>query len=118
MPDLGITLAGLSVARARLEFARREQHNFVSSMTLYIGGGSGLWSVTHMDAMRGAGQALANRVTVVEVPGGPQAAGAWCLRGLGSNHRYATRAELDVLGARQAGRCPPPASLPRPRRAV
>lgn len=87
MPDLGITSAGLPVAQARLEFARHEQHNFASSMTLYIAGGSGLWSVTHMDAMREAGQALANRVTVVEVSGGPQAAGAWCLRGFGSNHR-------------------------------
>lgn len=72
-------------------------------MTLYLGGGSGLWRVTHMDALRGAGLAPVNRIAVVEAPGEPEAAGAWRLRGFGSNHRYATRAELDNLGARQAG---------------
>lgn len=69
----------------------------------HLGGESGPWRVTRMDTVKGAGLAPVSRIAVVEAPGQPLPADAWCLRGLASNRRYAARAELDVLGAWQAG---------------
>lgn len=102
MQSLGTTSAELPVARAKLEFALRKQYHFKVIISFYLGG-SGPWRVTHRKALRRAGLAPANRIAVVEMSGELQTVGAWCLRRFGSNHRYATRAELDVLGARQAG---------------
>ncbi len=72
-------------------------------ITSFLGGTTGPWRVTGMTAVRGAGLTLVEGLTVLEEPPGPAVPCTWRLRGLGSNHRYATRAELDVLGTVQAG---------------
>ncbi len=75
---------------------------FMGNVTTIVGGGSGPWHVTSMAAVTGAGLPPVDAIAVVEAPpAGPTPPGAWRLRGVGSNHRYASRAELTVLGARQ-----------------
>ena len=83
------------------------------SITSFLGGATGIGRVTGMAAVQGAGLAPVEGVTLSDEPGSDEprsddpeqatAPCAWRLRGFGSNHRYASRAELDVLGATQAG---------------
>ena len=73
------------------------------NVTAMPGGRSGPWRVTDMAATR-AGLLPVGAVTVAEAPpDGPAPRGAWQLRGVGSDHRCATRANLTALGARQPG---------------
>ncbi len=76
----------------------------MGNLTTILGGSSGPWRVAEMAAVTGAGLPPVSAIAVTEaLPTGPVPQGAWRLRGVGSNHRYATRAELTVLGARQPG---------------
>ncbi len=75
----------------------------MSSITHFLGGGTGPWRVTGMAAVRGAGLDPVSGITVAEGPEQPAAPCMWRLCGFGSNHRYASRAELDVLSAAQPG---------------
>ncbi len=70
----------------------------MSSTVSFHGGPSGPWQVTAMAAVTGPGLPPVPRLA--EEDAAP-ASGAWCLRGVGSNHRYASRAELDGLALRQ-----------------
>ena len=64
-------------------------------------GAFGEWRVEAVRAAVGESLPEAERLAVVE--GGGPAGAAWTLRGATSNGRYATRAELDALAARQEG---------------
>lgn len=70
----------------------------MTSTVAFHGGPSGPWRVTGMEAVAGAGLPHVAAVTVGDAPPAP---GGWCLRGVGSNHRYASRDELDELARRQ-----------------
>lgn len=74
----------------------------MSNQYSFLGGKHGLWRVLRMSAFRGAGLEAVERLDVVngELAGLPSSA-AWALQGLTSNVRYATRAEVDILRARQ-----------------
>jgi hypothetical protein len=76
----------------------------MGAVTTILGGSSGPWCVTSMVAVTGAGLPPVEAIAVAEAPPAePTPPGGWRLYGIGSNHRYATRAELTVLGARQQG---------------
>jgi hypothetical protein len=62
---------------------------------------AGPWRITGATTLRGEALPRADRLTVVEAA--PVPAAVWVLRGVTSNHRYTTRAELDGLVARQEG---------------
>jgi len=68
----------------------------------FLGGTTGEWQVTHMEAYRGSALKPVERIHVVngdaaEFPSGT----AWVLQGFTSNVRYATSAEVAALRARQ-----------------
>ncbi len=68
----------------------------------FAAGTAGDWRIIRIDAVRGAGLAVAERLAVLEgatvcVPVGT----AWLLRGVTSNTRYTTRAEDEALTASQ-----------------
>ncbi|MFN0102930.1 MAG: chlorite dismutase family protein [Bryobacteraceae bacterium] len=67
----------------------------------FIGGEHGLWNVTQMDAYRGEILAKVKRLNIVngETETNPDA--QWILRGVTSNVRYATAAEIADLRSRQ-----------------
>ena len=76
----------------------------MSGVTTMLGGSSGPWRVTDMTAVTGTGLPPVDAIAVAEAtPAEPTPPGTWRLRGTGSNHRYATRAELTVLSERQQG---------------
>lgn len=75
----------------------------VGNVTTILGGRSGPWRVASMAAVTGGGLPPVDAIAVAAGPGGPAQPGGWRLRGVGSNHRYTTRAELTVLGKRQQG---------------
>lgn len=70
----------------------------------FVGGESGVWHIERIDAVVGQALPAAPRLSVLE---GPTACATgpvrWILRGATSNTRYTTRAEVEVLVARQAG---------------
>lgn len=70
----------------------------MSSKASFHGGPSGPWRVTGMHAVTGTGLPP---VAAVDVEDAAPGSCSWCLRGVGSNHRYAARAELDELARRQ-----------------
>jgi hypothetical protein len=68
------------------------------------GGKTGTWAVTSMRNVRGDGLTAAERIDISPIDLAPSPAGAsWTLRGLISNIRYAERAEIAALKARQEG---------------
>lgn len=69
----------------------------------FIAGEHGAWQVDRVEAVKGETLAPAKRLDVVEDAQHAQGPAAWTLRGFLSNMRYATRAELDTLAARQQG---------------
>ncbi len=73
-------------------------------LVTFAGGPTGLWSVDRLDAVRGEALSAVERLAVVEGdPRSAQTEAAWLLRGVTSNERYLTRAEHEVLVARQEG---------------
>lgn len=81
----------------------------------FIGGDAGTWTVTSQRAL--CGEPLAEARAVERVDSHAASPGrhdpAWLLRGQPSNIRYATRAEVTTLGARQE-----PLGRPEARRAA
>lgn len=80
-----------------------EPHRAVSRAFMFVGGSTGSWRITKLSPIRGEGLPAAGHVAVFERPApvpGPSDA-AWILRGVTSNERYTTRAEHDLLAARQ-----------------
>jgi len=74
----------------------------VSNAFSFAAGDAGPWKVTRMIEVKGPGLAPASRLNVLNelLPAVP-AGGRWVLRGLTSNVRYATRAEMARLEAAQ-----------------
>lgn len=68
----------------------------------FAAGGSGLWRIDSIAPVVGEGLPAADRLAVFEGSLPPPGA-AWVLRGVTSNTRYATRAEVSALAARQEG---------------
>ena len=68
----------------------------------FLGGKQGIWQVVRMSSFRGSDLETVERLDVIngELTGLPLNT-SWILQGLTSNVRYATRAEVDVLRARQ-----------------
>ena len=66
----------------------------------FTGGSEGLWTVTGIRAAKGESLPNVDRLDVVN--GASTGAGAWVLRGVTSNERYATQAEKSLLTATQA----------------
>lgn len=69
----------------------------------FVGGRVGAWSVVQIQAVAGDALPVAERLDVVHgaLPTRPDGA-KWVLRGVTSNVRYTTRAEQDLLLAKQA----------------
>ena len=74
----------------------------MSNRYAFIGRGSGRWRVRSMHAVRGEALDAVGHLDIVaaEAPA-PAAPTEWVLRGLISNVRYATRAEVTALQAKQ-----------------
>ena len=74
-----------------------------SRLFTFVGGKVGAWSIVRGKAVVGAPLLVAERLDVVHgaVPAMPDGA-KWVLRGVTSNVRYTTRAEQDLLVAKQA----------------
>jgi chlorite dismutase len=70
---------------------------------LFVGAGTGSWSIERLETVVGNPLAPASRLEVIEDPGGARPAGdaVWVLRGVTSNERYATAGEHRELAARQ-----------------
>ena len=69
----------------------------------FAAGASGGWRIARIDAVRGESLAPAARLAIVEGPFAAAAQSVWALRGAISHARYATRAEIVALDARQEG---------------
>lgn len=73
----------------------------------FVGGKEGAWRVTGITPIAGSGLGPVDRIQAIDSDGpalrsgSPASGGTWRLRGLASNHRYATRAELTALDAVQ-----------------
>jgi chlorite dismutase len=67
----------------------------------FCAGTSGAWRIDRIDRVIGESLPHAPRLFVIEGAGSPY--GAWVLRGVTSNARYAHRTELDALARRQEG---------------
>jgi len=75
-----------------------------SALTTYLAGTTGPWRIDTITAVVGQTLPAAKRLDISEAPVTPQAANTvWALRGVTSNIRYSTRAELTVLAQRQEG---------------
>jgi hypothetical protein len=75
-----------------------------SALTTYLAGTTGPWRIDTITAVVGQALPAAERLDISEAPVTPQAADTvWALRGVTSNIRYSTRAELTVLVGRQEG---------------
>jgi hypothetical protein len=75
-----------------------------SPISRFVGGASGAWQVTAIEAVRGEGFERPSRLDVLgEGQAAQDRAARWVLRGSASNARYSTRGELTTLGARQSG---------------
>lgn len=68
----------------------------------FIGGATGPWRVGRLEAVRGEGLQIVDRLSVFETRDVSVQEGAvWVLRGVTSNDRYVTRAEHKALTERQ-----------------
>jgi chlorite dismutase len=68
----------------------------------FVGGATGPWRVDRLEAVRGEGMPVVERLSVLEARDMPLPEGAiWVLRGVSSNERYVTRAEHQALTERQ-----------------
>jgi len=73
------------------------------ALTSYLAGATGLWRIETITPVVGESLPPADRLEIVEAPAESSVNIAWALRGVTSNIRYSTRAELDVLANRQPG---------------
>ena len=73
------------------------------SLTTYLAGSTGPWRIDSVTPVTGETLPTAPRLEIVEAPLAERSGSAWSLRGITSNIRYSTRAELDALAARQEG---------------
>lgn len=81
---------------------------------MFAGGATGPWRVDRLEALRGEGLPLVERLSVIEGRDmAPPQSAVWVLRGVTSNERYVTRAEHDALADRQ-----PPLDRPDTTRAA
>jgi hypothetical protein len=78
------------------------ENSWVKRMATFVGGGSGVWRIARMKAIRGPPLERVDRLAVFEgnLPALPLG-GGWVLRGVTSNERYTRRREHDLLTARQ-----------------
>lgn len=68
----------------------------------FIGGAAGSWTVTDIKPVIGEPLAMTERLQIINGPAPEPSNGAkWILRGVTSNERYATRAEKELLVAKQ-----------------
>jgi len=70
-------------------------------LVAFVGGDVGAWSIESLAPVVGEGLPPAPRLDVVESPAARAPGAAWELRGVTSNERYLTRAELHTLRAVQ-----------------
>ena len=70
----------------------------------FVGGKAGAWSIVQFKPVAGAPLPIADRLDVVHgaAVGTALDSAKWALRGVTSNVRYTTRAEKDILVAKQA----------------
>jgi len=71
--------------------------------TTYLAGATGQWRIDTITPVVGESLPPADRLDVFEVPAERSPDTIWALRGVTSNIRYSTRAELEVLAQRQEG---------------
>lgn len=71
--------------------------------TSFVGGTSGAWKVTSLDAVRGEPLPHVPRVAISESPESPARGALWRLTGIRSNVRYVQRAEKEELAAQHEG---------------
>ena len=71
-------------------------------LVTFAAGASGAWHIDRIDAVRGETLPVAERLAVIEAAT-PASVPTWTLRGIVSNTRYTSRAELTDLAARQEG---------------
>ncbi|MBI5761613.1 MAG: chlorite dismutase family protein [Planctomycetales bacterium] len=70
----------------------------------FVGGKEGSWSIVDVKAVVGDPLPVTERLEIINGPVPDMPDGAkWLLRGVTSNERYATRAEKDLLVAKQTG---------------
>ena len=82
-----------------------------SRLVTFVGGNAGIWSVVETKAVVGDSLPSAERLNVVAGPVSSVPDGAkWLLRGVTSNARYTTRAEKEILVAKQVDPGRPEAS--------
>ena len=75
-----------------------------SALTTYLAGTTGPWRIDTITPVVGQTLPAAQRLDLSETPVIHQPVGTvWALRGVTSNIRYSTRAELTVLAQRQEG---------------
>ncbi len=72
-----------------------------SKMFTFAGGNAGIWSVIETKAVVGDSLPAAERLDVLAGPGSVPQDAKWVLRGVTSNARYTTRAEKELLVAKQ-----------------
>jgi hypothetical protein len=78
---------------------------------VFVAGGSGGWQIDRIDPVVGESLAPASHLTITEGARANAIPSAWALRGITGNARYANRAEINAMAARQEGLRRPQASL-------
>jgi hypothetical protein len=70
----------------------------------FVAGPTGLWKVEHVNALVGESLPMAERLEVIESPTLQSSLfGGWALRGVTSNTRYSTQAEVHTMRSVQEG---------------
>ena len=72
-------------------------------LVTFVAGAVGRWRVDSLTAVTGEAMPAAPRLAMVEGGPAPAATGGWALQGVVGHARYAERAELTALAARQEG---------------
>ena len=96
--------AGLGVWNARKDAAPIKKDTATNPrLFTFVGGKAGAWSVVDVKPVVGDLLPVTERLDIINgsIPALPDGA-KWILRGATSNERYATRAEKDLLVAKQA----------------
>lgn len=73
-------------------------------LVTFAAGASGIWQIDSITGVSGESLRPAKRLAILEGYGNaPSMDSAWALRGTTSNTRYASRAEIETLAAKQRG---------------